>query len=732
MIVKLSNCNCIKKAEIKIVENQLNIKFGPNGTGKSTIGKAIYHQVLNNVDELMKLKPYNSTENENPTISIEGVSSVKFFDENYINSYLFSDSNSVLKNSFQVFIKNEKSDNLLNEINTNFENLNQVFLRNENLGRIENFLQRVLSILKLDNNKLVKRGGVNELIKGYGSGFNKYSELEKYKPFYEDRKFELISDWAKWRNDGIKMMLCDKALCPFCSDKLDSEKIDNENKIIGQLFKKSALETANEIKEILEFAVSEHYISEESKNKVIQNMGESSKKEELNAQLEKFSVESEYLLKKLIAINEFRPFRVSKDDIKQLEEYLNELIISKEIVKEFYNTRFLSTFIDEINEKIRELREITSELKKLFGSYDSQINKIIEEKQEDINSFFETAGFPYKFLIQVDEEQKAHSLLVPIKSDKPVNDINAHLSWGERNAFALVMFMFEAISANPDLVILDDPITSFDKNKKFAIMKRLFDGKLPSLKNKTVLLVTHDLQPVIDFVHSKMFSRYGIDQKTNAFYLSNIDNELTEIEILSDDLKNTVELTKSIATDENEQLPVRIVNLRKYFELTDKSCYDSNAYDLLSSLIHGRAIPTKKTCRDNENVDLSEEEILKGSEKISRYIKNFQYCDAISEFSIDKLPELINSSKDEYVKIICLRVFLEQLSESGTNLYRDFKREMTVSCKFLNESNHIENDYIFQLDPHKFHLLPMKVKNEINQFFSKKDVMRQVNMTIEI
>lgn len=41
-MIKIMNCNCIKEAEIEIEEYALNIKYGANGTGKSTISKAIF------------------------------------------------------------------------------------------------------------------------------------------------------------------------------------------------------------------------------------------------------------------------------------------------------------------------------------------------------------------------------------------------------------------------------------------------------------------------------------------------------------------------------------------------------------------------------------------------------------------------------------------------------------------------------------------------------------------
>ena len=45
--IRVKNCNCISDATIEIVEKSLNIKYGSNGTGKSTISEAIYAQANN-------------------------------------------------------------------------------------------------------------------------------------------------------------------------------------------------------------------------------------------------------------------------------------------------------------------------------------------------------------------------------------------------------------------------------------------------------------------------------------------------------------------------------------------------------------------------------------------------------------------------------------------------------------------------------------------------------------
>ncbi|WP_233592630.1 hypothetical protein [Erwinia psidii] len=51
--------------------------------------------------------------------------------------------------------------------------------------------------------------------------------------------------------------------------------------------------------------------------------------------------------------------------------------------------------------------------------------------------------------------------------------VSQHLSDGERNAFAIVLFMYECLAKKPDLLLLDEPMSSFDKNKKSVILEVL-------------------------------------------------------------------------------------------------------------------------------------------------------------------------------------------------------------------------------------------------------------------
>ena len=90
MILNIRNCNNINKANINVTEKALNIKFGPNGTGKNTISNAICLYSLSGQDGLLELLPYNADESVIvPSVSGLNNSKVRVFNESYMDTCLF-------------------------------------------------------------------------------------------------------------------------------------------------------------------------------------------------------------------------------------------------------------------------------------------------------------------------------------------------------------------------------------------------------------------------------------------------------------------------------------------------------------------------------------------------------------------------------------------------------------------------------------------------------------------
>lgn len=710
--LKIENCNCINRAELTIKPNTLNIKYGLNGTGKSTLSKAILYYSNKDAEELLKLKPYNS--DEEPNLENCDFKNVRLFDENYVNKYLFENT-SFLNNSYQVFLRDKDLDTMKNNTENLLRGLQSVFEESNDVKELMSFLPNYMNITSFKNGSISKRGGIGELLKGNGSGFDKYEELNPYKPFYEGRDFTAVSKWAKWRNDGISQMNGDS--CPFCTHDMDQVNIERQNKTISSVFKSSALKVANEVLVFLQNGVEKGYINPTSVGVMEEYIGDSSKANELQAEMNQIGIETEYLRSKIEQIYHFKPMNVSREQIEEIELKLDNLIIDNRQISKFYSTYKINSLVEEVDLKITELKEKTSAIKKMFLKCQEKMDALIENRKKDINNFFLIAGFPYKFVLKNNGENNATCYLVPnnAREDDKIENPENHLSWGEKNAFSLVMFMFETVSDDSDLIVLDDPITSFDKNKKFAVTKRLFDNTNFSFRDKTVLMLTHDLQPVIDYVHGKFLRKYDLHTPVYASYLINNGGDLEEQEIVQSDLKNVVELTECIAKEESAEVPVRIINLRKYIELTKPDFSTDYAYDVLSNLIHGRNLDLYENRIENKNkVDVVNE----GMRFINSYINDMEYGQLFNETSDKKLLELVKNS-DKYTQTIAIR-FLFEKDRSDGSLLSQLKKEYPNACKFVNETNHIENDYIFQLNPMRFFEIPEHYLNQLKEFCNEK------------
>ena len=164
---------------------------------------------------------------------------------------------------------------------------------------------------------------------------------------------------------------------------------------------------------------------------------------------------------------------------------------------------------------------------KLQGEVNQQkkeISKTIEQHSQDINSFLITAGYHYEVSIKPTGNDSYQLVLNYTGKSESIDNVKNHLSYGERNAFALVLFMYHTLREDVDLIILDDPISSFDNNKKFAIMNMLFRGS-KSFQGKTALMLTHDFEPVIDVIGTL---KHIFTPAPCAHLIANINGELEE------------------------------------------------------------------------------------------------------------------------------------------------------------------------------------------------------------
>ena len=710
-VIEIGNCNNITEAKISITENTLNVKYGCNGTGKSTISEAI--RLKAEGKNLDVLKPFADEENDDasPLVNDIPFTKVKVFNEDYIKNYLFK-AEGIFADSYSVLLQSEECEELAKKISDLLNELQSSFNEDDSISDLSNMLAEYMSVVNYASGSINKRGGLGEFLKGNGAGFEKHQELNAYKPFYES-DIASVSKWADWRTSGISHMNGDS--CPFCTSNMDMPVIEKQNETIKKVFKKSAIKTATQVLEYLRKGIEKGYISKDAETGLLGYLGDEDKADELYAELTQLAAETEYLQKKLRAISIFRPMNVAHDQLTEIEKSLKSMQIDKNILKKYYTTDLMGNSVDAINAKIEELLSKSGQLKGLFFQHESKLKKLIDDRKDDINAFFTLAGFPYKFEIKEDGERKANTYLIPFGKEKAVSEPDSHLSWGERNAFALVMFIFDAISENADLIVLDDPIAAFDNNKKFAVIRRMFDNQQEiTFRDKTVLMLTHDLQPVIDYIHGSFFKAYGLTTPVRADFISNENGVITEQSIEDTDLLNTVILTEQFAKDEDKPLFVRIVNYRKYYELTTSGFKESACYDVLSNLIHGRNIP-----EDGQKQPMPQNLIDQGMQEICKYMPGYTYEKMIDELKSSNLVKEVSENSNVYYRILAIRLLFER----EKTLLQQLKKEYPGACKFLNETNHIENDYVFQLNPEKYFAIPEVYVNQIRDFIDKHEVI---------
>ena len=451
------------------------------------------------------------------------------------------------------------------------------------------------------------------------------------------------------------------------------------------------------------------YIPKDKFDSIIGCIKEEKEESAISAILKAFMNEYVHISTQLNKISYFDKNIFKKTNINDMDKALEDMKFEKSIFNFFSSDGFYE-IVDEVNGSIEELRKEAIEIKAAMGKLQSVLKQTVATSQRDINDFLQSAGITYQVGINLDEDGQAIATLQYVHNKKlvGVDKIRNHLSWGERNAFSLVLFMFYSISENAELIVLDDPISSFDTNKKYAIIHRMFSkqsGILPrSFYKKTVLMLTHDFEPIIDFGVVGKLTEDVLDSK----FIQNSNGVLTEKNIdYKHDIKPVVQALASYIKDDTLGIVHRIAFLRKYYEHNGIENY-KEAYDVLSSLIHGR-----DKCKYANNVEMLQPEIKKGVIEIKKWIQDFDYNKLYNDvYNENKLVELYLGEKNDYLKIQLFRALFE------VNPSKKIKEE-DVLVKFINESYHIENDYAYYLDMVKFQTVPEYIVNAIDDYMEK-------------
>ena len=696
-IVNINNCNSIEKAEISISKKTLNIKYGPNGLGKSSIARAILSSVASD-GSLQKLKPFKhrGTDGQgDPSVTgVEDIKSVLVFDDAFVSQFVFQ-KDEVLKNSFEIFIKTDAFLVSMGEIEFLLSGIKSTFDGNENLAAAITDLKELR-----DAFGVTKSGAISKSSKGYkafGTG-NKVENIpEHLKPFQDFIKSEQPAAWISWQIKGNTFTdLSDN--CPYCSTSLNESGNKSVAKSVAYTYDSKTIEHLNTLQLVIT-RLGKYFDSSccDQLEKITKSKIELTPEE--NNFLSALRGDVETLITKLEGLRSMSFFVLR--DVEKIEDEVGKLQINLDFLGKL-NSEDTKYVVNPINTKLQELSEKVGELKGKINKHKNQIEKSIVENQDGINEFLNSAGYKYNVVIK-SEADSYRMKLTHRDSVEYIETASQHLSYGEKNAFAMVLFMHQVLKERPDLVILDDPVSSFDKTKKFAILNELFRGKT-SLRDTTVLMLTHDIEPAIDIIRG--VKRLFQHPKPTACFLSSRRGVVSEVEIVESDIQTFAQICfyniKNLTDD-----VIKCIYLRRHFEMVNDLGIE---YNYLANLLHGRDIPILKQATGD--VPMDSHQIVDAEIGVKQHIPGFSYA-AILE-SIKNKSGMIaqfTSATAGYDKLQLFRIFKEiYASASG--------EQNSIFQKFVNESFHIENEYVMQLNPHKFDNVPEYVIQECERIIS--------------
>ncbi|HAS1942845.1 AAA family ATPase [Enterobacter asburiae] len=698
MDIEIRHCNNINRARITLTENKLNIKFAPNGTGKSTLSRAISCAAKDDSHGLQALMPFRlrgeNPDNTGPEVTgADGIGEVMCFNEEYVGQFTFQ-PDELISNSFNILIRNEAYAEREREIEEMTQTIRAVFTDHTELNSLIDHLQELSSAFKLTSSGISRSStGMKGL-----SGGNKIQHipagLENYQPYIRS---ERRVEWIDWQTRGLEFSPLSEGCCPFCTG--DTRVNEAQIRRVSEEYDKTTIKNLTAIIKLVENLGS--YLTEDAKKRLLgitmlQNGPEAEHIEYLVA----LKRQTDTLTEKLTALRSLNAFSL------QEHQNVRDLLTAKLIDLRFFpdlQCELTQGVTDRLNAALQRLINLAGPLQGSINQHRDSMQRLIAQHKTNINNFLTYAGYKYRVDI-VGEGDQRKLRLRHIDFDGYVNGGSQHLSYGERNAFAIVLFMYECLSKNPGLIILDDPISSFDKNKKFAILEMLFRrASGECLKNRTVLMLTHDVEPVIDTLKSvrKLFSNL-----VTASCLRLSDGVIEELPVNDGDIMTFLQICRTITASAECEEIIKLIYLRRYFEIVDER---GDAYQILSNLFHRRAVPLdhrEPAVAGAGFPELEPQKVQQAQRDIQEFVDSFDYHRVYTLVSSpDEIKKLYRRCRNGYEKLQVFRLL-------------ELDQDHPVIRKFVNETYHIENEFICQLDPSRFDLIPEYVIVECDKLIA--------------
>lgn len=109
---------------------------------------------------------------------------------------------------------------------------------------------------------------------------------------------------------------------------------------------------------------------------------------------------------------------------------------------------------------------------------------------------------------------------------------------------------------------------------------------------------------------------------------------------------------------------------------------------------------------------MSEEDRNVGFSEIKEKINDFDYQTALDDFEGSKLLSLYTLETNNFFRLLILRAYTERNTDARNRM----KKQDDVLRKYVDETYHIENDYLYSLDMRVFDIVPQHYSKNSDSF----------------
>lgn len=394
------------------------------------------------------------------------------------------------------------------------------------------------------------------------------------------------------------------------------------------------------------------------------------------------------------------------------ERSIQKLIVLKNDIKH-YKEIFLFKIINEIKSTFEK-----SQIPVDYANYKKIIKNQVEIKDDDI-----------QYIKKIIENDMGKELDLKRKTEDNRIEIflagreflgkergELPLSAGEQNFLSLTFEFLKAKNSNKPIIVLDDPISSFDSIYKNKVSHAI----LKILKNKKIIILTHnvDLIRLLDTNWNNSFNLFlfnNNEKEENGFIKVNLKE--VPMLIYVEKLVKTLQIKKNndkfniYQYIKNEKLFLisLIPFMRKFAEII----LDDDSVDKLSKLMHSEY-------REKINILEIYKKLFKSEENISYSYSSLNVQD-ILDIDIENMQMIEIIDKKEFP------LLNKTLIHTLTYLYLRLLVERKIVSQYLKDKTIIKNKKMTlgKLISECFH---EKDSNSIKNFlFSKKTLLNEFN-----